>query len=265
MNVLKRITSVLQSATLSAAVTGFPAFNLSRLQLSCPTEFDLPNNLRLGHLIEQVVAGLLLQSTEYNILYKNIQIKRDNTTLGELDFLLQENATNALIHLELAYKFYLYDPALNNTPLHHWIGPNRNDTLIEKLHKLKSRQFSLLHTQECQSQLAALPLSESKQELCFLVHLFVPYSLKAQDFGPFEKGICGYYLSFKDFLSTSQSSAQFYLPSKKEWGMLPNASTVWQPYAEIESFLTQAINEKQSVLVWQKNGTSYEQLFVVWW
>jgi hypothetical protein len=34
--------------------------------------------------------------------------------------------------MELAYKFYLFDPSISSEPINNWIG-NRNDSLQEKL------------------------------------------------------------------------------------------------------------------------------------
>lgn len=260
-----RISSVLQSAHLPVEVTGVQDFDLNDLQINTPLEFELPENLRLGHVIERVVAGLLQQSGQYTLLNKNIQIKQGHITLGELDFLLREKATQTLIHLELAYKFYLYDPALNKTPLHHWIGPNRNDTLVEKLKKLQTKQFHLLRTAAAQAQLPDLRLETAQQQLCFLVHLFVPYSLKNNTYGYFQNGICGYYLRYENFLATISSPAEYYIPHKKEWGIPPSLSVSWEPFSRVQSNLTAAIQDQQSVLIWRKSGLQLEQLFVVWW
>ena len=47
-----------------------------------------------------------------------------------------------MIHLEIVYKFYLYDNTIGTSEIDHWIGPNRNDSLREKLEKLKSKRFT---------------------------------------------------------------------------------------------------------------------------
>jgi len=52
---------------------------------------------------------------------------------------------NKPIHLEIIYKFYLYDPSIGLTQLDHWIGPNRRDSLVKKLTKLKQKQLPLLY------------------------------------------------------------------------------------------------------------------------
>jgi len=137
MNTKSRITSILKTNTLDTSVTGLQTFNLSALRLKNEPEFQLPTNIRLGHLAEKVVSGLIKSSTNYKILFENIQIVKDKQTIGEIDFIIEEIKSKQLIHLELAYKFYLFDPTISSEPMHNWIGPNRNDSLKEKLEKLK--------------------------------------------------------------------------------------------------------------------------------
>jgi len=52
------------------------------------------------------------------------------------------------IHLEIQFKFYLYDAALGTTEIDHCIGPMRKDSLNEKLSKLKEKQLPLLYANE---------------------------------------------------------------------------------------------------------------------
>ena len=151
MNTKSRITSILKAMSLDYSVTGLEAFSLFELALVPDLDFQLPTNLRLGHLAEVVVSGLIKLSTNYNVIYENIQLLEDKKTIGEIDFIIVENNTNKLVHMELAYKFYLYDPEISSDPLNNWINPNRNDSLIEKLGKVKRKQFSLLY-HDCKSK-----------------------------------------------------------------------------------------------------------------
>ena len=178
MNTKGRITSILQAETLAEKVTGFPVFSLAKLKLGNELDMAVPNNLRLGHLVERLVGKLLKASTNFKVLYENVQILEDKKTIGELDFILQEIDTQKVIHMELAYKFYLFDPSISSAPLNNWIGPNRNDSLVQKLDKLKHKQFPLLHTSQAKEQFAEIKLSEVKQELCLLTSLFIPYQYK---------------------------------------------------------------------------------------
>ncbi|MFT6112272.1 MAG: hypothetical protein ACJAXV_001059, partial [Bacteroidia bacterium] len=145
MKTKSRIISIVNAYSLNSSIAGISTFRLSQLNLSTDLEAKLPSNVRLGHLAEKVVSKLIKSSTNYTLLYENIQILEDKKTIGEIDFILQEVHTREITHVELAYKFYLYDPACSSEPIKNWIGPNRNDSLQEKLDKLEKKQFPLLY------------------------------------------------------------------------------------------------------------------------
>jgi hypothetical protein len=145
MRTKSRIVSILKANSLDYSITGLHAFNLSELSLATDLEFQLPTNIRLGHLAERIVSELIKSSSNYKVLYENIQVIEDKNTIGEIDFIIEEILTKRVIHIELAYKFYLFDPSISSEPINNWIGPNRNDSLKEKLDKLKNKQFPLLY------------------------------------------------------------------------------------------------------------------------
>ncbi len=64
MNTKSRIASIANGICLETAVTGLPTFNLSVLKLSNDLEFQLPNNIRLGHLAEIIVSELIKSSSK---------------------------------------------------------------------------------------------------------------------------------------------------------------------------------------------------------
>ena len=125
-----------------------PLFGLKQLELSnCDeTVFNevISANLRLGKRVERFVSHELKQYDAVKILKENIQVQHKKLTIGEIDCLLKRN--DKPIHLEIIYKFYLYDISVGTTELEHWIGPNRNDSLISKLTKLKEKQLPLLYS-----------------------------------------------------------------------------------------------------------------------
>ena len=144
MKTKSRIASILKANSLDFSITGLQTFNLSELNLATDPEFQIPSNIRLGHLVEKIVSELIKSSANYKVLYENIQVIEDKKTIGEIDFIIEDIITKQLIHMELAYKFYLFDPNISSEPINNWIGPNRNDSLKEKLEKLKRKQFPLL-------------------------------------------------------------------------------------------------------------------------
>lgn len=265
MKTKSRIASILKANSLDFSITGLQAFNLSELNLTTDLDFQLPNNLRLGHLAEKIVSELIKSSSNYKVLYENVQVIEDKKTVGEIDFIIKEIKTKQLIHLELAYKFYLFDPNISSEPINNWIGPNRNDSLKEKLEKLKRKQFPLLYHNCTKSKFSNIDIDEVSQALCLLVSLFVPYEYKTSFSPIYEKAIKGYYISFETFISLDNSAKTYYIPSKKEWGMAPSENQIWTDFNSVEKHIKTSIEENQAVLCWQKYQDSYLAIFIVWW
>ena len=260
-----RIQSILHAKSLDTSVTSFPSFNLAALQIDGEMNCELPTNLRLGHLAEKVVSYLISISSNYAILHENIQILDGKQTIGELDYILEETATKQIIHMELAYKFYLYDPNLSANHAENWIGPNRNDSLVKKLHKLKTKQFPLLNHPCTKHTLKALDITQITQALCLLVSLYVPYE-HTNIFSPvYQQAIRGYYIDYKTFITLNVSDKSYYLPPRKEWGVAPDKNTTWRSYNEIQDHIKLSMQEKQAPLCWQKQGDKYTEFFIVWW
>ncbi len=96
-------------------------------------------NQRLGKLVEEFVFEVFTLSKSIEVVAQNVQINKEKISVGEIDCILKE--LDQLIHLEIVYKFYLYDESIDteqlNGELNRWIGPNRNDNLVKKLTKLK--------------------------------------------------------------------------------------------------------------------------------
>lgn len=265
MKTKSRINSILKANCLDESITTFPTFNLSQLNLVNELSFQLPTNLRLGHIVEKIVAELIISSTNYHLLYDNVQLIKEKKTIGEIDFIIQDKNSQQLIHLELAYKFYLLDPNISIDPINNWIGPNRNDSLSEKLAKLKNKQFPLLYHPCAKSRFNDILIEEVSQSLCFLLSLFIPYEYKAKLDPIYQKAIQGYYLNKETFISLDNSFKTYYIPPKKEWGMNPSENENWTKLEEIEEQLNTCMIEKQAPLCWQKYNDAYSAFFIVWW
>jgi hypothetical protein len=265
MKTKSRILSIVKANSLDFSITGLQTFDLSVLHLGNDIEFSLPTNIRLGHLVEKIVSELIKSSTNYKVLYENIQIIEETKTIGEIDFIIEDKNTTQLIHLELAYKFYLFDPSISSEPINNWIGPNRNDSLREKLEKLKTKQFPLLYHNRAKEMFNTIAIDEVSQALCLLVSLFIPY-LHKHIFSPvYEKAIKGYYLNMRTFISLDHPEKTYYIPSKKEWGMDPAENDIWMDFAIVEKQIKSCLKEKQAPLIWQKDNHSDIEFFIVWW
>ena len=119
---------------------GLTMYTTEELPIINYPEINPTSHIRLGKLIEHFVLFELEQDESIQLLKSNVQIFRDQITIGELDCLMKQLAVN--IHLEIVYKFYLYDPSIS-TELNRWVGPNKNDSLVLKLEKLKEKQLPM--------------------------------------------------------------------------------------------------------------------------
>jgi len=265
MKAKSRITSILNTPSLDSSITNFQSFHLKDLVIDEKQNYTIPTNLRLGHLAEKVVSQLITHSTNYHLLHENIQLIENKNTLGELDFIVKEIEGRQLIHLELAYKFYLYDPSISSNQVDNWIGPNRNDSLREKLHKLKTKQFHLLHHPATQARFPNIDLTMVKQALCFLINLYIPYGLKESLNPIYTQAVKGYYLGYDQFLKAHTQEKLYYIPRKLEWGMDPQECETWKQISEVEAEIKRGMVEEQGGLCWQKAGEKSTEFFISWW
>ena len=265
MKTNSRITSILKASYLDTAVTGFDSFSLSNLVLPEYLECELPVNLRLGHLVEKIVSKLIESSSNFEVYKENLQVIDGKRTVGELDFIIQNKASKQYLHIELAYKFYLLDPSISAIEFENWIGPNRRDSLKEKLSKLKSKQFPLLKHKCIPSLIPDIEVASVVQQLCFLVSLFIPYEYKGSLDPVYRHAVKGYYMKLQTFCSLDQPENTYYIPQKIEWGMNPATNETWVRFEEVQKFLQLSMEQKQAPLVWQKSKDRYLSYFIVWW
>ncbi|MGB6034682.1 MAG: DUF1853 family protein, partial [Cryomorphaceae bacterium] len=201
----------------------------------------------------------------FDMVDENIQIIEEKRTIGELDFVVKEIDKERLIHIELAYKFYLLDPSISAEPINNWIGPNRNDSLKEKLQKLKRKQFPLLSHPHVKTRLNEIEINDVSQALCLLASLYIPYESKMDLSPAYAEAVKGYYLDLETLSKLDSSTKTYHLPLKKEWGMDPADNEIWANFKDVEEVLVKSLSEKQARLCWQKDGDTYSEFFIVWW
>ena len=226
----------------------------------------MPKSMRLGKWVEAYTSFQLQKQTGIEIIAENKKIYREKQTIGELDLLLFQ--INQPIHLEIAYKFYLYDTTQDyDNPLAPWIGPNRKDSLLFKLEKLKEKQLPLLHKVEAKNSLEEYGLSAStiNQYVCFKAQLFLPYQNRTMTIDMLNPNcVYGWYLGFNEIALLNSNS--FYIPSKLEWLITPNDSVEWLNYDDAVSIIKEAIERKQSPMCWIKSSTNQlQKCFITWW
>ncbi|MGM0933897.1 MAG: DUF1853 family protein [Bacteroidota bacterium] len=229
---------------------------------------SLASNFVLGKRMESFFELLIQNNNRYKLLANNIQISREKITLGELDFLLKDLHTNQNIHLELVYKFYVYDPSISSEEA-RWIGPNRKDSFLQKMEKLKQKQFPLLNKPETMDFLKTLELTPEDliQQTYFKAKLFLPCRFQQHKFPKLNKEcIAGYYLSFKEFDSINYNNFKYYAPPKQDWPVAPEFGIDWVSFSEIKEQIQSSFDKKKSPLIWMKRSeTVFEAFFVLWW
>lgn len=214
---------------------------------------------------EACFEAYLKQSINFELLAANLQIHGEKKTLGELDYIVRNLQTDEVLHIELACKFYLYDENAGEVAEQKWIGPNRKDSLYEKLEKLKHKQFPLLQTSETSKVLTSLGIPKpTSQELCLKALLFLPKELSAEVFPKHVKDcIVGHYLKQNDLVE--EVDAKYAIPLKKEWLLPIDSITDWHHFSEINVLIGEQLKVKKSPLLYKKTPHNLERFFIVWW
>ena len=237
--------------------------------------FDISNieilqQLPLGKRVEYFFEAIIDFSSRYEKIIKNKQIIHNKETLGEIDFILFDKKRDKYIHVEMQYKFYVYDDSFKNE-IDRYVGPNRSDTLLLKLEKLKNKQFPLLFNKDTKAYLEGIDLDNIEQKILFKGNVFLPRHLKQKDFDLINNDcIHGYYLSFKEFKEDiSFKEMQFFVPHRFDWLSDPKSNKTWESYEKAKEDLDFFIKITASPLVWSKKieegKVIIERFFVTWW
>lgn len=226
---------------------------------------NINSNTRLGLRVEQFVFEELKQFQSFSILAENIQIQENiNHTIGELDCIYKNN--QQAVHLEIQYKFYLYDGSISDNEIDCLIGPRRRDSLIEKLNKLQSKQLPLLYSKHTKPLLDRLQLEakDVTQQIYFKAQVFVPYG-ETVTFKTINNAcVYGFYFNYEQL--DEFSDCKFYIPKKMDWLLDLNPQVNWLTFNQVTTQLAIYKAENQAPLLWLKypNG-QMTKCFVVTW
>ncbi|GAB2769367.1 DUF1853 family protein [Salinimicrobium soli] len=228
-----------------------------------------PPTMVLGKRMETFFQYYVQNFTNEMVIAHNEQIIDDKLTVGEIDFLLKNESSSLVSHVELVYKFYLYDPSLGSREEDRWIGPNRRDSLVKKLTRLKTRQFPLLFHPATRPLLDSLGITaeEISQKICFKASLFLPF-LERNNIpsGISEDAVKGFYLGLNDFTEKMFPGADFFSPRKPDWPVSPEKNNTWYSFEEIKMQVEKMHKKQQSPLLWMKTPENeHFRFFVVWW
>jgi hypothetical protein len=229
--------------------------------------FSYPYDTIIGKQAEVCFEYYLKHSKRYKLIAANIQINGEKETLGEIDYLVFDIEAQKTLHIELACKFYLYDSDLKEPSVNKWIGPNRKDTLKEKLDKLQNKQFPLLRKTETQDILKKLNIDANifRQQLCLKAFLFLRKGISINRFSEnYQACVVGYWIPFSEFIS-EDTDGKYAIPKKKEWLLPLENMEDWVNFAEALTIISLQIDTKKSTLVYKKTNSIISRFFVVWW
>lgn len=113
-----------------------------------PTELNQTlaalSSSRLGIRFEALLSFWLNDHSghwhDYELLAKNIQLKDEKRTIGEVDFIIKNKITGEIEHWELSLKFYLGEGVLR---AYEWRGLNDRDTFGRKIRHTVQKQFNI--------------------------------------------------------------------------------------------------------------------------
>jgi len=246
-----------------------PLLELRQLELQKfkvnPFNESIPFSMLLGKRVERFVHHELVAHDDIQILLENVQVQDQKITLGEIDcIILQDNVPT---HIEIIYKFYIYDPAAGVTELDHWIGPNRKDSLIKKLNKLKKNQLPLVHHRNAQPILQEfhIDITALRQRVIFKAQLFVPYKSKSIEFDLLNpECLKGFYVSHNELREFKHCT--FFIPDKVDWLIEAHPNVSWLPYDVFQEKVGMQIRKKRSPLCWMTlPDGKLQKFFVIWW
>ena len=252
------------------ALFEYPAFRLKYLnEANSIRNLPEPEGSVLGKCMEDFFATYIMHFSSEEILLRNQQIIFEKETLGELDFLLKDPFSEEVTHVELVYKFYLYDSDSGKSEIEHLIGPNKRDSLMKKLMRLQKRQFPLLFHPVTQALLATKGISaeEVHQKVCFKANIFLPKQIKEIKFSEINPdAVAGCWIKASEFNFETYGKNAFFTPVKKYWPVLPQHNTSWLTFKEIAPQINELLKKHFSPLVWMKAADGrISRFFVVWW
>lgn len=243
---------------------GLVAYELSPVEVVNHPQVNTSPGIRLGKLVEEFVLHELKTCDSVQVLASNLQVFKDRITIGEIDTLIKNTAKQ--IHLEMVYKFYLYDPTYPEE-IDRWIGPNRKDSFVLKLRKLIGKQFPLLYRPETVRLLKEhhLEASQFEQQVYFKAQLFVPFGEIKHQY-PLINNDCikGFYLRVHELAKFDHCT--FYIPTKLDWLSDPHTGVNWLTSTKFMSVVSALLAAQKSPLCWMQSPDGIlRKFFVVWW
>jgi hypothetical protein len=220
---------------------------------------DNLEKLRLGKYAEELLCFYFQNNPKYSLLGYNMQLIDDKLTVGEIDYLLEENATKLKIHLELAIKFFL---KIKINEEHQWIGPSTKDNLSKKKNKLLKHQLQLVPNFN-----KLLPLefqnTDFKPQLLLKGAEFIPFEEYTVGDNPFENA----WWLHQEKLTDIQRNATYFsiIPNRKDWVFPFNERLEKFNFKQLEHEIVEYLLLQNEIMIarFQEDHTPIDRGFVV--
>lgn len=127
---------------------------------------------RSGRYFEALVVALIKADQDLELLAHDLQVQGAERTLGAFDLLVRNRQTQAVAHLELAFKQYLYRGG-ESTAAEHWLGPRGRDRLDLKTRHMQNHQLKLGGTSPGRAALASMGIEHVERRALMAGRLFI--------------------------------------------------------------------------------------------
>ena len=217
----------------------------------------------LGSYFETLFSFAIENLSSLIVVLEHFQIEGEGRTLGEVDMLV-ETPDGQLHQFEIAIKFYL--ERMDLTP-HHWIGPNKNDSLLKKVTRAREHQLSILSSEEGLSAIHEIARGRKPQsDLLIFGRLY--YALKGKD--DIDRWITqenGGWIRASDAALLTSYFSHFLILQKPHWMAFSTiindftAFSLQSVSSLVDSFLRD--ERPQHLLLWNMKKNLKRSMFVV--
>jgi len=99
--------------------------------------FNSDQQFILGKYFEKLLHFIFKYFEGFSLIITNLQVEKNNRTIGEIDFVFTNLMDRKTTHLEVAVKYYMgYKSSAKHSM---WIGPNGMDNLAGKIRKFTTQ------------------------------------------------------------------------------------------------------------------------------
>ncbi|MDB4837376.1 DUF1853 family protein [Marinomonas sp.] len=230
---------------------------LNQAVLSCKSHF-------LGSYFESLFSFAITHLSTLTPVLEHEQIVSDKRTIGEIDMIVEE--PNGQLHqFEVAIKFYLQ--RMDLIP-HHWIGPNKNDSLLKKETKARNHQLAILNTEIGRE--FVYPVTQGREistHLLIFGRLYHPLTTQKNIRELPVGNEIGYWVRVSDFLLIASRFSHMKVMEKPHWMVFENNTDgiVYISLHKVYSFAgsINADNRPRHIALWREKEEMSHSVFVV--